>query len=231
METWRRAALLQGRAALCSQASCGPGRGPGSPLCWAGPVLACSSSLRWAHHGDPGLCQAAASAGLWVRVCAPCLGVRAGLLLAHSEPPPGLGTPVGGSKTSPPPHGHGAWRHLPASACPPPAGGEGTRTVVGSVTQGQRTDGGGGGERARWGRAGISGWSGPRAVCWQRLLAGPRSGWGSVPPPPTSWLQGKAVASGPCQGQACARHRPDGCSPGRWSRLSLQASLELGPGR
>ena len=176
-------------------------------LWWAGPVLACSSSLPWAHHGDPGLvpggciCRAPGQG-----VCpvpggegrAPAGPLGAASWARHA---------CGRKQDQPPPHGHGAWRHLPAITCPPPAGGEGTRTVVGAVTQGQCTGQGGGGvlRGRRWPAGSVgSGWD-LRVVRAQGHLLAKAAGWSSLrlgfcPPTPVLVTPGHSSGLGPLPG-------------------------------
>ena len=141
----------------------------------------------------------------------------------------------GRKRDQPAPHVHGAWclrlPHPPQEARAPDSGW--------SCDTGSRSDqGAGGGRRAGWVGSGRD----LRVVRAQGLLLAEAAGWSSLrlgfcPPTPVLWLQGRAVASGPCQGQACARRWPVGSSPGRWShleqafRVRLRASSELGLGR
>ena len=148
----------------------------------------------------------------------------------------------GRKRDQPPPRSHGAC----ASACPAPRRRREHRTVAGAVTQGHAVTGGQElrGERARWGRGRISGWSGPRAFCWQRLPAGPRSGWGSVLPHrscgsraeqwPRAPARGRPVpGAGPLAplragGAASSRRFGAGCRPPRSWALAAGSLASAG---
>lgn len=152
----------------------------------------------------------------------------------HIRAPPGSAPLWKKARPAPSPQPRGLCLRLP---CPP----QEARALDSGWSRdtGSRSDWGAG---AAWRAGSVGSGQDLRVVRAQGLLLAEAAGWSSLrlgfcPPTPVLWLQGRAVASGPCQGQACARRWPVGSSPGRWSRLKqafrggLQASSELGLGR
>lgn len=159
----------------------------------------------------------------------------------HIRAPPGSAPLWKKARPAPSPQPRGLCLRLP---CPPQ---EARAPDSGwSRDTGSRSDWGQElrGERARWGRGRISGWSGPRAFCWQRLPAGPRSGWGSVLPHrscgsraeqwPRAPARGRPVpGAGPLAplragGAASSRRFGAGCRPPRSWALAAGSLASAG---